>query len=261
MPAWAAAVDVPHDITVLWRSGRSEIMRQILASPQVEALVGTETIQQLYEDPYAMYTCRQCGRPGTTSEATTVTVEKYRRACVVSVAHARCADSQVIEIDADLPSADTFGDMNAKLAVLSYPTAPRFRPLLVLEPRVEASIPAKDSGQQSLWVSMLVESGLTLMRTGDQMPSHAEGWRLQLLDPGHAQLLDPNGQTIYIGDCSPTSDWLDLASEINGCVVLIGSIGLYAVSDDDMTPDRFTRMLDKAARRSVLAGGLVVVEH
>ena len=239
-------------------------MRQILASPQVEALVGTETIQQLYEDPYAMYTCRQCGRPGTTSEATTVIVEKYRYACVVNVAHARCADSQVIEIDADLPSgqdADTFGDMNAKLAVLSYQTAPRLRPLLVLEPRVEASVPAQDGGQVSLWASMLVESGLTLMRTGDQMPSHAEGWRLQLLDPDHAQLLDPNGETIYIGDCSPTSNWLDLASEINGCVVLIGSVGLYAVSDDDMTPDRFTRMLDNAARRSVLAGGLVVVEY
>jgi hypothetical protein len=27
-------------------------------------------------------------------------------------------------------------------------------------------------------------------------------------------------------------------------VVLIGSIGLYSVADDDMTFDRFTRMLD-----------------
>lgn len=239
-------------------------MRQILASPQVEALIGTETIQQLYEEPYAMYTCRQCGRPGTTSEATSVIVEKYRYAYVVNFAHARCMDSQIIEIDADLPSgqdADTLGDMNAKLGVLSYQTAPQFRLLLVLEPRVEASVSSESGDQVNLWVSILVESGLTLMKSGAQMPGRAEGWRLQFLDPDHAQLLDRDGETIYIGECSPTNDWFDLTTEINGCVVLIGSVGLYAVSDDDMTFDRFARMLDNAARRRVLAGGLVAVEY
>lgn len=239
-------------------------MRQILASPQVEALIGAETIQRLYEDPYAMYTCMQCGRPGTTSDATTVIVEKYRYACMVSFAHARCAESRVIEIDADLPPGQrisSFRDMNAKLAVLPYQDSPRFRPLLVLEPRVEALGTGEDGGQVNPWVSRLIQSGLTLLRTGGQMPERAEGWRLQFLDPDHAQLLDPDGQKIYIGDCSPVSDWLDLASEIGGCVVLIGSIGLYAVADDDMTFDRFTRMLDNAARRSALAGGLVFVEN
>ena len=132
-------------------------MRQILASSQVEALVGADTIQQLYEDPYAMYTCRQCGRPGTTSEPTSVIVEKYRYAYLVNLAHARCMESQVIEIDADLPSgheADTFGDMNANLGAPSYQTAPRFRPLLVLEPRVEASVPS-ESGDQPKLVDVL----------------------------------------------------------------------------------------------------------
>jgi hypothetical protein len=239
-------------------------VRQILASPQVEALIGTETIQQLYEDPYAMYTCMQCGRPGTTSDATTVIAEKYRYACMVSFAHERCAESQVIEIDADLPPGQrlsSFGDMNAKLGVLPYQDSPRFRPLLVLEPRIEALGTGEDGGQVNLWVSWLVQAGLTLLRTAGQMPGRAEGWRLQLLDPGHAQLLDRDGATIYIGDCSPSDDWLDLASEIDGCVVLIGFIGLYTVADDDMTFDRFTRMLDNAARRSALAGGLVSVEN
>ena len=45
------------------------------------------------------------------------------------------------------------------------------------------------------------------------------------------------------------------------CVVLIGTIGLYAYSDQEMTVADLRRLLSRAARAGELAGGLVRAEN
>jgi hypothetical protein len=95
------------------------------------------------------------------------------------------------------------------------------------------------------------------MRTGGQMPDQARGWRIDLPDGDSAQLTNTNGQVIYDGECPQPGDWLEVVSEVGGCVVLIGTAGLYAVADDDMTTGRFSQMLNQAARAGTLVGGLV----
>ena len=121
----------------------------------------------------------------------------------------------------------------AQSALLEYATAPRFRSLLVLEPRVEISEAGPGGYRVNLWISGLLEAGLTFMRTGGQMPDR------------------------YDGGCTQPGDWLEVVSEVGGCIVLIGTVGLYAVADDDMTTGRFRQMINQAARAGVLVGGLV----
>jgi len=41
------------------------------------------------------------------------------------------------------------------------------------------------------------------------------------------------------------------------CVVLAGTIGLYAVPDEELTTGRVHRLLDHTARAGALAGGLI----
>jgi hypothetical protein len=78
-------------------------MRDIQASAEVEALIGAEMIQSLYADTIAIGHCWRCRQAVNTKEAATVIVENYRNAYVVKVAHARCASSQVVDVDADFP--------------------------------------------------------------------------------------------------------------------------------------------------------------
>ena len=72
-------------------------------------------------------------------------------------AHARCADSQVVEVDADAPDVAGFGGMQAMPAVLEYASGPRFRPLLVPEPKIEMSGRTAADERVSLWMSGLLE--------------------------------------------------------------------------------------------------------
>jgi hypothetical protein len=59
----------------------------------------------------------------TCTDPASVIVESYRlKAVRVRLAHARCARSQVIEMDADAPRAAGLGCMLSKPAVLEYAT-------------------------------------------------------------------------------------------------------------------------------------------
>ena len=98
---------------------------------------------------------------------------------------------------------------------------------------------------------------MTLMRAGSQMPEWAHGWRLELPDSTSAMLIKPDGRMLYDGECSQPGDWLEVIGEVGGCVVLLGTVRLYAVSDDDYTVARFNNMLSDAARAGVLVGGLM----
>jgi hypothetical protein len=81
-------------------------------------------------------------RPGQADgEPAAVIVERYRPDYAVRVgfAQARCADSQIVEVDADAPHAFGLGGMLARPTVLDYASGSRLRPALVLEPNVELS--------------------------------------------------------------------------------------------------------------------------
>jgi hypothetical protein len=75
-------------------------MRDIRASVEVRALIGAGKLHELHEDAFPRYECWQCGRTGRTTEPTSVIVLGYRVFRAVRLAHAGCADSHIIEIDA-----------------------------------------------------------------------------------------------------------------------------------------------------------------
>src|SRR5260221_13690043 len=85
---------------------------RVQASAAVTAQVGAETLARLRGEAFRRYDCCRCARPGQTdAEPTTVIVDRYRLGFVVRVrlAHARCADSQIVEVDADAPNVAGFG--------------------------------------------------------------------------------------------------------------------------------------------------------
>jgi hypothetical protein len=75
-------------------------MRDIRASVEVRALIGAEKLRELHEDALPRYECWQCGRTGRMTEPTSVIVLGYRVFRAVRLAHAGCADSHIIGIDA-----------------------------------------------------------------------------------------------------------------------------------------------------------------
>ena len=235
-------------------------MRDIRASAEVKRLIGIETLRELEGDAYERYDCWRCGGPGRTTEPTTVVVLGYRSTPIVKFAHAQCAKSQVLQLDADRPTdLEPFGfdDMNSKAAVFEYATPPRFRALLVLEPRVEMAGIEAGGERVNLWISRLIEAGFTFMRTGGQLPGKASGWHLRLAADENATLTTPDGTILYEGPCTVWQDWLDVVGEVGGCVVLVGTVGLYAVTDDEMTTLKFHQLLNHAARAGSLVGGIV----
>ena len=50
-------------------------------------------------------------------------------------------------------------------------------------------------------------------------------------------------------------DRLEVVGEVGGCVVLIGTVGLYTVPDEDMSVGRFHQMLNTAAPSWRIARG------
>src|SRR5258708_27985639 len=84
---------------------------RVQASSAVTALIGAETLARLPGQAFRQYDCCRCGRPGQTdAEPAAVIVERYRLGYAVRVrfAHARCADSQIVEVDAAAPDAAGF---------------------------------------------------------------------------------------------------------------------------------------------------------
>jgi len=75
-------------------------MADIRASVEVRALIGADKLRELHGDAFAQYACWRCGRAGRTTEPTSVIVLGYRVFRVVRLAHAGCADSQIIEVGA-----------------------------------------------------------------------------------------------------------------------------------------------------------------
>jgi hypothetical protein len=239
-------------------------MRDIRVSADVEALVGAATILRLHQNAFTRYGCCSCGMPGSTDEdPTTVVVARYRSGMSqVRFAHARCADSQILEVDTEVPEELSGAmEMRAIAAVLSFPSAPAIRPLLLIEPLNDANARAESGGQVNLFLSSMLDAGLTMVRTGEELPGWAEGWELHLHGPGAATLRSAGGATVYEGGFEQPEPWRKLVLGASSCVVLLGQIGLYAVPGDEMTFTRLTSLIDSAAQTAELVGGIVMVRE
>jgi len=238
-------------------------MPDIQASAEVRQLIGHEILQKLSTEAYASYNCVQCSRAGWTTDPTAVLVYLYRGdKAVVELAHAECAHSEVIEVDADPPAGIGLDPGRAEMRTLTlvrgYPEMPTLRPLLLLERRAETARSTQGGERISLSMATLLRHGLGLMASGSQLPALAEGWQLQFPDRYRARLLEAGGVVVYNGACAQRRDWGRLVGSAGACVVLVGTIGLYALPDQDLTGDRIQQLLDDAAHAGMLAGGLVV---
>src|SRR5690348_14281353 len=74
-------------------------MRDIRASAEVIALIGTESLRELEKDAFRSYECVECGSSGLTTDATSVVVHRYRDTALVRLAHARCSRPKVVGFD------------------------------------------------------------------------------------------------------------------------------------------------------------------
>lgn len=238
-------------------------MPDIRASAEVQKLIGAESLRRLSTDAYSFYRCVRCRQVGRTTDPTSVVVYLYRgHKAVVELAHAWCADSQIVEVDAD-PSPGIGldsgrADMRAMTLILEYPDEPELRPFLLLERRAETATSTQGGETISLTVAALLRHGLALMVSGSQLPELAEGWRLHRPDRQSARLVESGGVIVYSGDCAQPGDWVRLVDSVGACVVMVGTIGLYAVPDEELTDGRVHQMLEEAARAGMLAGGLVI---
>jgi hypothetical protein len=241
-------------------------MADIRVHPDVAELVGAETVAELRKAAYGRYDCWGCGLPGRTADATSLVAVLYRnRAVKLHLTHARCADSQLIMVDDDLDvdavELEDSADIRLKSAVLLFQPGPEVWPVLVLEMRVETFAREPGAERVNLLAALWLERGMTLLGAGDELPGLAAGWLLRLGSGGTAVLTEPGGSTVYEGGHTEPGTWGQLADELRRCVVLIGTIGLYAEHSESMTAEQLTGMLDQAARAGALAGGLVPIRR
>jgi hypothetical protein len=106
-------------------------VRDIRASVEVRALIGAGKLRELHGDTLVRFECWRCGGTGRTAEPTSVIVLAHRVFRVVKLAHAGCADSQIIEAGAAAMRAvagepecrNTAGEPGeqASLGVAGYP--------------------------------------------------------------------------------------------------------------------------------------------
>jgi hypothetical protein len=233
-------------------------MPDIHASAEVRRLIGAETLQRLESDAFSSYSCARCHKSGRTAQPTTVVVRRYRGdKAEVELAHANCADSEIVEIDASPPDRSR-ADMGTVTLALGYPDEPTMRPLLLLEPRIETMGPTQGEERVTMQMAALLNYGLTLMTSGSQLPELARDWRLHRFRPDSARLVEAKGSVVYRGPCDQPGDWAALVDAAGACVVLAGTIGLYTVPDGELTEERIHRMLDEAAHAGLLAGGIVI---
>jgi hypothetical protein len=236
-------------------------MPDIRASAEVRALIGAENVAELEKDAYAAFRCPGCGRPGATAGPTSVVVRRFRKTVVVELAHAECMPSLVDDIDADPPPGlDLNGgraDMRVMTLILEHRDEPRRRPLLLLERRIEAARFAAGGDKINMTLAALLRRGLEPVGSVEQLPGPARGWRLRRPDRFSALLLGRDGEIVYHGPCAQPDDWGRLVDAAGACVVLAGTIGLYAVPGEALTAGRVRRLLDQAASAGALVGGLI----
>lgn len=234
--------------------------RDIRVSAEVAELVGAEDLERLRTGAaFGPFNCWRCRQPGDTDrEPATVIAERYRQTARVTLAHPRCAPSQVVDIDADGPPGMYSPDREGMVAIASImPLGGLLVPVVALETVTETSIRAPGSGDRvDLLTAYLLASGWTLMGSLDQRPGYPPGWQLQAPARGQLLLTTPDGSVMYDGECGWPPQWRDAAREWGYSVVLAGSIGLYATRGRHLTTGDLTGMLTRAATAGELTGAL-----
>jgi hypothetical protein len=233
------------------------INRDIQASAEVAELIGAEDLARLRTGAaFGPFRCWRCCAHGDASqEPATVVAERYRLITRVTLAHPRCAPSQVVHIDADGPPG-MYGPQEMVAITGILPLGGLKVPVLVLELLTETSARAPGSGDRvDLLAGHLLASGWALMRSLDQRPGYPPGWHLRASAPGRLLLADePSGEVMFDGECGCPSPWRDLVGEWGYCVVLAGSVGLYALGGCQPDVGELTSMLTRAAAAGELLG-------
>jgi hypothetical protein len=109
-------------------------VRDIRASAEVRALAGAEKLRDMQGDALVRYKCWPCGRTGRTAEPTSVIVLGHPVFHAIQLAHAGCADRQIIEVGAAWVSA-----VGVDLTHRPHTSRPRNR--------AAVSLPGRNPGQ------------------------------------------------------------------------------------------------------------------
>jgi hypothetical protein len=234
-------------------------MRDIDASPEVAAIVGEEDLARLRTGAaFARYTCWACGRPGLAdTQPASVIVELGEQAARVSLAHARCAPSQVVELlGVVVPTVaeDSDADMAAKAAVFPYPGGAQA--VLILEPRVEIATRSPGGERIDVLLTRLLGMGLSLVHAVGELSGPAPGWQLELPGRRQVRVTAADGSVVYEGSCGHPRPWRQQIAATGRCVVLTGTIGLYACPGRG-DPAHLVGMVEAAARTGLLAGATI----
>lgn len=97
----------------------------------------------------------------------------------------------------------------------------------------------------NLLIAGLLEQGLTLLRTLGQLPAPADGCLLEV-GAAAARLLAPDDTIAHDGPITRPGPWLRLVRRAQACVLLVGTIGLYARTGDEMTTADVRWLLNRA---------------
>jgi hypothetical protein len=201
-------------------------------------------MQRLHADAYHSYDCTACGRPGTTTEPTTVAAERGPAAVRVTLNHAACAPSRVRSVHADRVPAG-IARMRCLPAVLDFDQPPRLRALLLFEPAVELSAHA---GRRPPRPRRIAPSRRRLHPPRSRRPDARAGSRLA--PAARARPRHPPGPRQHRGlpgTCRLPLGWRAVAAQAGGPVLIIGVIGLPAAPDARLTPERLHALINAAA--------------
>jgi hypothetical protein len=102
----------------------------------------------------------------------------------------------------------------------------------------------------------LLGMGLSLVHSVGELPAPAPGWQLELFGRRQLRVTGPDGWVMYEGSCGQPRPWRQLIAATGRCVVLTGTIGLYACPGLD-DPAQLVGMVDAAARGGQLAGATI----
>jgi hypothetical protein len=130
------------------------------------------------------------------------------------------------------------------------------RPLLILERKTELSEATAGGAEMSPLLSGSLDRGFTMLRTAGQLPGLADGWLLEFTTRA-GRLLAADDSVVYEGPLSLPAACVDLVRRSQACVVLAGTIGLYAHAEDELTVADLRRLLNAAVWTGELVGALV----